>query len=200
MDDFIQMRFRSEWRDRYGLPDIGYPVPCGELEAVVARGAASFAELLYWLQVYAENHEAELADAEAGMGALIGLAVSGDSRPVVAVRGDTWGFEAGPVDPAGPIVTIQRGDRVLALIGPTEDYGLRVAVNVPLDAKAIRYILGLSCNPVPDGCVCMRPNNWEYALDQASRVTAAFYARENGTSYLSIWDEGLGILFGVLRP
>jgi hypothetical protein len=40
----------------------------------------------------------------------------------------------------------------------------------------------------------MCPNNWEYALDQAFQITAAWYARERGVAYLSVWETGLGLV------
>ena len=39
----------------------------------------------------------------------------------------------------------------------------------------------------------MRPNNWEYALDQSCLSYSAFYAYEAGSSYLSLWEYGLGV-------
>ena len=50
----------------------------------------------------------------------------------------------------------------------------------------------------------MRDNNWEYAKD-ASAGMGQVYAAEAGTSYLSYWQFGLGILHDrtespVFRP
>jgi len=98
----------------------------------------------------------------------------------------------GPVDLNGKLVTVQRGDDLVAAIVPREDGRLRVATYLPLDAKSAEYLIGLGQNPHPDGGVCMRENNWEYALD-CSAGMGNLYAAEAGEAYLSFWEKGIGI-------
>ena len=47
--------------------------------------------------------------------------------------------------------------------------------------------------PGPEHGVCMRENNWEYALD-CSAGNGNFYAFEGGAAYLSYWEHGVGLM------
>lgn len=70
----------------------------------------------------------------------------------------------------------------------------------PLDAKSADYLSSLSLLPQPQGGVCMRENNWEYALD-CSAGAGNCYACERGEAYLSWWGHGLGIdREGAVQP
>lgn len=69
------------------------------------------------------------------------------------------------MDRGGKLVTIQRGDALIAAITARDDGRLRVAVFRPLDAKRAEYLIGLAQVPHPQRGVCMPENNWEYALD-----------------------------------
>lgn len=61
-----------------------------------------------------------------------------------------------------------------------------------MDEKAIGYLHGRAAKPHPEYGVCMRENNWEYALD-CSATIGNFCADANGESYLSYWERGLGV-------
>jgi hypothetical protein len=93
----------------------------------------------------------------------------------------------------GPIVTIQRGDKLIAAISKTDGGRLRVATYRPLDAKSATYITGMAATPHPEHGVCMRENNWEYALD-CSAGNGNFYAYMRGETYLSYWENGIGLV------
>jgi hypothetical protein len=97
-----------------------------------------------------------------------------------------------PVDLTKEIVTIQRQDRLIAAIQSLPNGQLKVSAYRSLDAKSCRYLIGLGLNPHPDHGVCMRENNWEYALD-SSAATGNMYASERGEAYLSYWQFGIGI-------
>ena len=115
-----------------------------------------------------------------------------DERDVISAAGDTWWIEIGPVDLSGKLVTVQRGNDLIAAITPRDDGRLRVAVFRPLDAKSAEYLTGLGQLPHPEHGVCMRENNWEYALD-CSAGNGNYYAADRGEAYLSYWEKGLGI-------
>ena len=100
-------------------------------------------------------------------------------------------LEVGPVDLDRPIVTVQRGDVLVAAITATEGGRLRVASYRPLDGKSANYLLSLGLKPYLEHGVCMRANNWEYALD-CSAGSGNFYAAERGEAYLSYWQNGIG--------
>ena len=115
-----------------------------------------------------------------------------DSRDVISAAGDHWWLEFGPVDLEKKLVTIQRGNLLIAAITNRDDGRLRVAVFRPLDAKSAEYLIGLGQVPHPEHGVCMRKNNWEYALD-CSAGNGNYYAADRGEAYLSYWENGLGI-------
>ncbi len=194
MKEFIEMHWKSEWLREHGLPEIGYPMPtdaCGEV--LNSEGEISFAQILYWLQEFSAEQQEGWQELEPAMQRLAELLAPDDSREVLTVQGDTWFLELGPTNLSSTIITIQRRDYLIAAITPRYDFRLRVAAYHPLDAKTINYLLGISLRPDAEGNVCLRPNNWEYALDQASHPVSAFYACERGESYLSFWEYGLGV-------
>lgn len=127
------------------------------------------------------------------MARLAELIAPEDDRTHVTAAGPEWWIEIGPVDLAGPIVTIQRGDVLIAAMAARDDGRLRLAAYRPLDGRSARLIINLALRPhLDDGTVCMRPNNWEYALD-CSVGAGQVYADAQGTSYLSCWTLGIGL-------
>ncbi len=178
---------------RLGLPDVAYPVPLEDLHCVMGDGGElPFALLLHGLQQRAQDGEAPWQALEPAMDRLAELAAPDDSREVVVARGDDWWLEIGPVDLGGRIVTLQRGDCLIAALCPRQDGRLRVAVYRPLDARSARYLIACALNPHPVHGVAMRENNWEYLLD-ASCSFAHWYAADRGQAYLSRWDHGIGV-------
>lgn len=190
------MKLKADALRQYQLPDIGYPVPWDALsELLETEGELPFAYLLFWLQSFSRNGKCDRKTLEPAMMRLTELIAPEDAHTTGTVRGDDWFLELRAVDLGGPLVTIQRGDHVIAALQSRTEGTLACSVFRPLDAKSIRYLIGVSRLPGPDGTVCMRPNNWEYALDQAAHSTAAFYACERGEAYLSLWEQGLGISY-----
>jgi len=115
-----------------------------------------------------------------------------DGRDVILAAGDNWWIEIGPVDLGTKLVTVQRGTDLIAAITPRDDGRLRVAVFRPLDAKSAGYLTGLGQVPHPEHGVCMRENNWEYALD-CSAGNGNYCAFDRGEAHLSYWEKGIGI-------
>ena len=177
---------------RYGLPDIVYSMPLADLNApAIDAGDLPLAAMLYALQHRAEG-DVNWKDLEGAMDRLVHLLASDDHQQTLAASGDHWWLEIGPVDLNGKLVTIQRESSLIAAISPREDGRLRVAVFRPLDAQSARHLVGLGQIPHPDHGVCMRENNWEYALD-CSAANGNFYSADRGQAYLSFWEKGLGI-------
>jgi len=194
MKEFIEMHWKAKLLHEYGLPDIGYPMPLAACDEILhSEGEIGFAQSLYWLQEFSAEQKEGWQELEPAIQRLTELLAPDDARDVLTVQGDTWFVEVGPVDLGSKIITIQRHHRLIVAIVPRKDNRLRVAAYHPFDAKTIRYIIGLSMNPDPEYGVCMRPNNWEYALDQACHEFSAFYAADRGESYLSFWEYGLGL-------
>lgn len=170
-------------------------------DAVISGdGEPPFAEMLYGLQLRSGEGTADWEALELALDRLAELIAPDDHRTVVSAAGDSWWLEIGPVDLNRPIVTIQRGDQMIAAIDSREDGRLRVAAYRPLDAKSADYLISLSLLPQPDGGVCMRESNWEYARD-CSAGSGSYYAFVRGEAYLSWWEKGIGIgKDGAVQP
>lgn len=182
---------------------IGWGVPSDWVaEIVTGEDELPWSVLLGGLQIASEQQGSEQPAGEQpatawqrlepAMAQLVELILPEKSLETVTAAGDNWWLEIGPVDLRGRIVTIQRADCLIAAIAPRPDGRLRVATYRPLDGKSAGYLTGLSQNPHPDGGVCFRENNWEYALD-CSAGTGNFYAAIDGEAHLSYWESGLGI-------
>lgn len=193
MPNSVDMHLKPEVLARYGLPDIAYPIASADLQAsLTGGGELQLAMMLHGLQEVARDGETDWKHLETAMSRLSELLAPEDERDVISAAGDTWWIEIGPVDLGGKLVTVQRGNDLIAAITPRDDGRLRVAVFRPLDAKSAEYLTGLGQAPHPEHGVCMRENNWEYALD-CSAGNGNYYAADRGEAYLSYWEKGLGI-------
>lgn len=193
MPNFADVHFKPEVLARYGLPDIAYPIASPDVKAAVdARGELPLAMMLHGLQVSTRDGDTEWKRYEPVMSRLAELLVPVDKRDGISAAGDHWWIEVGPVDLSDKLVTVQRGGNLIAAIAPRNDGRLRIAVFRPLDAKSAEYLKGLGQVPHPEHGVCMRENNWQYALD-CSAGNGNHYASERGEAYLSYWEKGLGI-------
>ena len=187
------MHLKPEALARYGLPDIAYPIASADLQAALTGGGElPLAIMLHGLQEVARDGEIDWKHLEPAMSRLSELLAPEDERDVISAAGENWWIEIGPVDLGGKLVTVQRGNDLIAAITPRDDGRLRVAVFRPLDAKSAEYLTGLGQLPHPEHGVCMRENNWEYALD-CSAGNGNYYAADRGEAYLSYWEKGLGI-------
>ena len=191
--DYIKIKWAPESLARVGLLEMEYPVPMKDFERFVAGDEFQLDLILYWLQDYSAQSPKEWLECESAMLRLSELIAPPEKSPdSISIAGDNWRLQVGPVDLNQKIVTIQRGNHLLAAVQNTGDGRLKVSAYRPLDSKAASYLTGLAVNPAPDGTVCMRPNNWEYALD-CSAGMGNMYAAESGASYLSYWEFGLGV-------
>lgn len=189
---------------RYGLPDIAYPAPT-EVRNTIAEGDdLPVPALLYALQQRTGAAGKDWQQFEAALDRLAALLNADDGPEIVAVPGSHWWLELGPVDLNDKVITIQRDDTLIAAIAPRSDGRLRVSTFRPLDGKSLAFLTGLARHPHPDGTVCLRENNWEYALDCSASIGNQ-YGAEQGEAYLSFWEQGIGILWNgtehpVYRP
>jgi hypothetical protein len=192
MPPVAELHLKADILARYGLPDIAYPVAAEDLHAAISEdGELPLELLLFRLQQQSRAGDAPWQLLEPAMDRLAELLEPDDPRDMLSAAGDTWWLEVGPVDLSEKLVTVQRGDDLIAAIRPREDGRLRVAVYRPLDAKSAHYLIGLGLRPHPVHGVNMRENNWEYALDCAAGM-GNVYAAERGEAYLSNWLYGLG--------
>jgi len=193
MPNLSNLHLKADVLERYQLPDIAYPIRKSDLTVCLEEsGSLPVASLLHGLQQRSRDGAAEWQQVEPAMDRLAELLAPDDARDVVSAAGDHWWLEVGPVDLGGKLLTIQRGDALIAAITARDDGRLRVAVFRPMDAKSAEYLIGLGQVPHPEHGVCMRENNWEYALD-CSAGNGNYYAADRGEAYLSYWEKGLGI-------
>ncbi len=193
MHNLTEIHLKPEILARYGLPDIAYPLPPGDLQAALSQdGELPLAVMLHALQQHGAEAGVDWRHYAPAMNRLAQLLTADDGRAAAPVMGDDWWLELGPADLAGELVTIQREESLVAAISAREDGRLRVAVFRPLDAKSAKYLTGLGQLPHPEHGVCMRENNWQYALD-CSATLGNHYAAERGEAYLSYWERGLGL-------
>lgn len=175
----------------YDLPDILYPIPLSKMEEFVESGNIEFDKLLCFLQQYSHSCK-EWQDLETAINKLTVLLAPKNENPLIDASGDEWRISCGVIDLGQEIVTIQRGGHLIASIRPMDNGQLIFCTYRPLDAKSAEYLIGLSRIPDPKHGVCMRENNWEYALD-CSAGMGNMYASERGEPYLSYWQFGLGV-------
>ena len=188
----VELRLKPETLERYSLPDILYPMSIKSFDAALGDDAElDFGQMLYQLQVRSRKGDADWQLIEPAMDRLAQLVAPDDPGPVLSATGENWWLEVGPVDLDGPIVTVQRGDLLIAAMAATDEGRLRVASYRPLDGKSATYLLSMGLKPYLEHGVCMRANNWEYALD-CSAGSGNFYAAERGEAYLSYWQSGIG--------
>ena len=193
--ELIELRLTDGLLQTHGLPDIAYPIrPADFEEAINNDRGLPLAAMLYGLQMTSGDGEADLAVLEPPMARLAELISEPQSQKAsITAAGDDWWVEIGPISFDEPLVTIQRRDRVVAAIAKRDDGRLRISTYRPLDAKSADYLISLSQIPHPTAGVCMRENNWEYALD-CSATMGNIYADTRGESYLSYWGHGLGVV------
>lgn len=161
MQDFAELHLKPETLAQYGLLDIPYPVPATDLKsALLDNGDLPLAMMLHGLQQWSRDGDTAWQQVEPAMDRLAELLTPEDARDVISAAGDHWWLEVGPVELVGKLVTIQRGDALIAAITARDDGRLRVAVFRPLDAKSAEYLIGLGQVPHPEHGVCMRDNNW----------------------------------------
>jgi hypothetical protein len=108
------------------------------------------------------------------------------------IEGPSWRLSLEPVDLSREVVTVQRGDHLVAALADRGDGWLSASHYRALDAKAARYLTGLRGKPAPDGTVAMRPSAFEYAKD-CSAGWGNWYAFDRGESHLSYWNHGVGL-------
>jgi len=193
MDNFIEITLNPKTLERYRLPDIPYPITIDDLHTTLNPDEGPpFATLLYNLQKRSEYDCPHWRDLEPAMGRLAELLAPDAHHEILTVASNDWWLEIGPVNLDTKIVTVQRENLLIAAINPREDGRLRIATYRPLDAGSASRLIALGQNPHPEGGVCYRENNWEYALD-CSVGTGNLYRFEAGDAHLSYWEHGIGI-------
>jgi len=117
MQNFAELHLKPETLARYGLPDILYPIPAADLKSTLLdNGDLPLAAMLHGLQQRSRDGQAEWQQLEPAMDRLGELMAPDDARDVISAAGDHWWLEVGPVELGGKLVTIQRGDALIAAI------------------------------------------------------------------------------------
>ena len=178
-----------------GLGDIGFPVPLGLLEDMVAAGGRLPFEItigtcLAWMQEYVAHDHVYWRDFEQPMFRLASRIAGENPLESVDYESSECWVRCQPVDLGQEIVTIQRQGNLLAAFAPTPDGRLTAMALRCLDTEALEYFTRCAIHPV-EGQVAMRENNWEYLKDCSAGMGNS-YASDRGASYLSYWKHGLG--------
>lgn len=188
----IEMKFKPGALVSFGLPDILYPVPIETLSRMIEGGDMPLPAMLYGLQQQSASGDVDWHALEPALDRLAELLTPEDDRECVTAAAKEWWVEIGPVNLDEPIVTIQRQGLLIAALAKRDDGRLRLATFRPLDANSAAYIIDLCLRAHhKTGQVCMRENNWEYALDSSAR-TGNWYASHRGEAHLSSWELGIG--------
>jgi hypothetical protein len=191
---FVELALIPRVLDELGLPPIAYPIRAEAMTEALGNqnGILPFDEMLNGLQVKSREAGEEWQSLEPAMERLTQLLSPNGAQSNISLSGQNWWLEIGKVDLEAEIITIQRGELLIAAINRREDGRLRVSTYRPLDAKSVDFLRGMSLNPHPVHGVAMRENNWEYALDQ-SAGSRHWYSYERKEAYLSYWQTGIGI-------
>lgn len=150
-----------------------------------------FAWLLKWMADYADDAPDWQKFTEAQL-RLAARCATPDEHTFGTVQGDDWRIDLGDINVQAPAIGLHKGESLLAVIQKSNAGRLRVTAWQPLDGRSLSMLLAMARKPDPVHGVCMRENNWEYALD-CSAANGQIYAANAGKSYLALWQYGLGI-------
>lgn len=124
----IDLRLKPAMLAHYDLPDITYPISLAAFDmALSGDGKLPFLWMLNQLQMRSKDGAADWQSLEPAMDRLAELLAPNDPRPVLSASGEEWWVEVGPVKLDGPIVTIQRGDKLVAALSATDGGRLSVS-------------------------------------------------------------------------
>ena len=194
-DDFVFIHLSEKVINKFDLPEIGYPFPiAGIAQAADLDGDIEFEQLLLGLLAYSSLVEKEWELFESAILRLSELVIPGSEEVEGNIHTPDFYLRIQAMDFDQETISIFRGDKMLAAIQPTTNRRLAISVFHGLDAKTVESLINMSRHPNPKYGVCMRENNWEYALDVAAPRASSMYATQRGESYFSYWQHGLGVL------
>lgn len=192
-EEFTLMDFKLDFLTKNQLPCISYPIPFDDIKGILETGGnIEFAELLFYLQQYSACLKEGWEDLEPAMLRLAEILAREDDNPVGDIYTPDFYLHVQQHDLSSEIITVIRRDKVLAAILPGHDFTMSISAFHPFDARTINTLMAIAKRP-HNGGVCMRENNWEYALDMAAPTLGSMYACERGDSYLAYWKNGLGV-------
>lgn len=117
MPNWSELHLTPQALRQYGLPDIAYPIRAQALQQAMTNQAnLPLAELLFGLQERSRDGDADWQKLEPVVDRLAGQLMPDDGRETVTAAGDNWWIEIGPVDLNGKLVTVQRGNFLIAAI------------------------------------------------------------------------------------
>jgi len=196
MTEFVAFQFEQDTHSEWALPSIGKSITVDLISKVTHDICATPLEkTLFHLQLASARTGADLPRLESAIHRLLKQLSIQSSQPSVEAGADAWRLEVGPVPLDQELITINRGGYLLCVLRPNEEGRLIASSFRPLDAHTLRLLTRLSARPHPRHGVAMRPNNWEYALDNTVTVDNS-YASNHDLPYLThfdsgIWDTGL---------
>ncbi len=173
-------------------------------EAGSYAGSASDAGVLVWLQNCSSRPgmdwlalETVMLQLGFGLGRQLegavrhfsSLSLQRDILGGLALASHRWWFEIDSIDPGCALIAVERDGYLLAVLAPTCEGRLKLAVFRPLDAYSLSLLTRLGAPMHPRLGVEMRVNNWELALDCA--IGPESVAAQEGRATLGYWPRGL---------
>lgn len=193
MNDFVEIELKPDTLEHHGLPNIPYPLHKSELIAALGQEAElPFTALLKGLQAKSAYSETPWMSLEPAMQRLAELVNPLNDNADHILESEKCWLKIAATDLTKSVITVQREDHLIASITPLRDGRLQISTYRPVDLQTADDLTRLGIPPSPDHGVCMRENNWEYALD-CSAGNGNIYSMLNGQPYLSYWKDGLGI-------
>jgi ADP-ribosylglycohydrolase len=186
-DNFAFLSWNAAGLAAAGLPPIDYPIPLGAFAELLKRGDVPPLQLLAWLQLYTKGNSSawsSLAPAMTGIARQLARAYSG---VLGEIERPHWRLSLQPVDLGRAVLTIQRGEHLVAALAADSDGRTTAAHYRALDAKAVRYLIAFAERPAA-GDVGMLPGTTGWL-----RRTSEAYASPPGSCYLSYWPDGVGL-------
>ena len=192
-EEFTLVDFKLDFLTENRLPCISYPIPYDDIKEITETGGnIEFTDLLFYLQQYSACLKEGWEELDPAMLRLTEILAQEDDNPVGNIYTPDFYIHLQPHDLSLEVITMIRGDRILAAIFPGSDFTVSMSAFHPFDARTMNFLMQMARHP-HNGGVCMRENNWEYALDMAAPTLGSMYACERGDSYLSYWENGLGV-------
>jgi len=192
-DEFTHMNLKLEFLMENKLPNIAYPVPISHFDKIIrAGGKIDFADMLFYLQEYSAYLKKGWEELEPAILRLAEITAPENDDPIGNIYTPDFYINIQQRDMSLEVITIMRGNKILVAIRPGVNFTIGITAFHPFDARTIQILLELAKHPY-NGNVCMRENNWEYALDMAAPKFSSMYACDRGESYPVYWKNGLGV-------
>jgi ADP-ribosylglycohydrolase len=193
MTKLVALTFKTEALDTWQLPDQEYYLPHEALLAGLdEKGLLPPELLLHGLQCKLTENDVAPKFLYPAIFALFETFYEAELENEDGTEGDNWSVKYGDINLATEeIVTIQRQDRLLAAFkqdGPN----LVMCAYEPLDDSALSKVKGICEDVDKMAKETVTDKKLQYAANRSNSF-GQMYAADAGRSYVSYWQNGLGI-------